>query len=361
MVKRLREKVILTPSDIKASSENLKVIGVFNPGAVRFGEDIILLARIAEAPIEEKTGFISSPRIEFNGISPKIAIDWINEKDNISSDPRGILLKNKLMRLRFISYLRLIRLDATGFEVKEIDEGPTFYPQEPYEEFGVEDPRITMIDGVYYFTYVAVSRKLGIATAIARTSDFKTYERLGIIFPTENKDVVILPDKINGEYVSYHRPVSANPFSNPNMQIAYSPDLIHWGRYDGLLYPRDGYWDEAKIGAGPPPIKTKHGFLEIYHGVKIDEHTGVAGKYCAGAALFDLNDPGKLLARSVEPILVPEGKKEKEGFVPDVIFPTGALLDKNEENIIIFSGGADTVVTVTEISLKDVMDSLADV
>ena len=97
------------------------------------------------------------------------------------------------------------------------------------EEFGLEDPRITQIGDRFYITYVAVSRH-GPATALASTTDFKTIERHGIIFCTENKDVVLLPERIGGEYVAIHRPVGDMPFSRPEMWTARSPDLIHWGR-----------------------------------------------------------------------------------------------------------------------------------
>ena len=169
----------------------------------------------------------------------------------------------------------------------------------------MEDPRITEINGAYYITYVGVSKKTGVCTALALTKDFKVFERLGIIFPMENKDIVLLPEIINDYYVAYHRPVGGHPFAKPNMQISFSPDLIHWGQHKFLMGTRDGYWDDHKLGAGPPPIKTDKGWLEIYHGV-LKKEDDVVGVYCAGAALFSLEEPGKLIGRSKEPVMMPE-------------------------------------------------------
>lgn len=357
MIKRLSHKVIVDIKDIKPSKEGYQVIGVFNPSAVLYKDQVYLLIRVAERPAEQKEGYFSSPAAQFNGKGFETLDQWIPIiKDN--GDKRQFKDKKQLMRLSFISHLRLVKMERNGFDIAHIDQKPSFYPENELEEYGVEDPRMTPVNGRFYFTYVAVSRKMGVATALASTSDFKEYTRHGFIFCLENKDVVLLPEKIKNRYVCYHRPVGACRLRPPAMQIAYSPDLIHWGEHAPLLEPRDGYWDAERIGAGPPPIKTSAGWLEIYHGVKIENEKDSVGVYRAGAALFDIDDPSKLIARSPEPILSPEEGHETQGFVNNVFFPTGLIMDEDGESVILYSGGADTVVTATKVSLKDILNSL---
>jgi len=359
MAKRLEHKILVTPEDFKPINENYKVIGAFNPAAVRFGDEICLLVRVAEAPIEERDNYFSSPRVTFGKDGEfNIKTEWFPIRPNHDGDNRKFWSNSRHSRLAFLSHLRLVKLDKTGFNVTFIDDKPTFYPVDENEEFGVEDPRLTKIDGRYYFTYVAVSRAMGVCTALASTADFESYTRHGVIFCMENKDIVLLPEKIKGKYVAYHRPSGGMRFSPMAMSIAYSTDLIHWGEHAPLLSTREGSWDDNKMGAGPPPIKIPEGWLEIYHGVSIEGENDPVGVYRAGAALFNLNDPGKLIARSNMPILEPVEKHEAKGFVGNVIFPTGIVVDETGDNIILFSGGADTVVTATKLSLKEVVDSM---
>lgn len=358
MIEKLDFKVLVGIEDVKPSHELLKVIGVFNPAAVRFGDDIMMLARVAETAKEEREGYMASPWYDFSSGSPVLKIDWIPCNPEVDRDSRKKFEKPQRMRLAFISHLRLIKIAPSGFDVVEIDDTPTFYPHHEYEEFGVEDPRLSEIDGRFYFTYVAVSQKAGVCTAMASTAEFKKYTRHGIIFCRENKDVVILPGKFNGKYCAYHRPVGGQKTNPPNMMSAFSPNLIHWGEHKVLMDVRPGYFDQDRMGGGTTPVKTEKGWLEIYHGVTVDDPAKPAGTYRAGTALFDLEDPTKLIARSAKPIMSPEDKSETDGFVANVTFPTAAVLGENEDDLLIYSGGADTVVTVTKLSLRQVMESL---
>jgi len=238
---------------------------------------------------------------------------------------------------------------------KRIDslEGARFDPANIDEEFGVEDPRITPIGDTFYITYVAVSRH-GVSTALASTKDFKSFQRHGILFPPENKDVVLFPEKIGGEYLALHRPNAATPFSKPEMWTARSPDLIHWGRHEQFLGGTDA-WDIGRIGAGPPPIRTPAGWLEIYHGnSRREEDTGI-GVYSGGALLLDLENPRRILGRAGQ-LFVPQTKYELEGFVPNVVFPTGIV--PRDETVLIYYGAADTFTAVVEFSLREILNSL---
>jgi len=183
-----------------------------------------------------------------------------------------------------------------------------------YEEFGVEDLRITPIEGEYLLTYSAYSRH-GVRNALARTKDFETVERVALITQADLRNVVIFPQKIDGRYVRLDRPHSEiTPWS---IWISYSPDLIHWGDSRMLIKPVPYHWDEMKVGPGAPPFQTAAGWLSIYHGVF---KTMAGAVYRLGVALHDLADPAKVLGVADRWILQPEDPWEVGGYVPNVVF-----------------------------------------
>jgi len=346
MIRRLFQKCLLHPSDLRASHEDLEVIGVFNPGVIAVEDGVVLLVRVAERPRERRAGFMGLPRWDPES---GLTIDWVPEEEVEPIDPRVIRLKrNGLIRLTSISHLRIV-WSRDGRSIDSVTD-LRFKPETAYEEYGVEDPRITRIGDRFYFTYVAVSRH-GAATALASTTDFQTFQRHGIIFCPENKDVVLFPEKIGGEYVALHRPSGAVAFTMPEMWLARSPDLIHWGSHEHFLGGVSS-WEVSRIGAGPPPIRTPEGWLVIYHGSREPAH-GAVGVYSAGALLLDSQDPRRILRRAREPILVPQSDFERHGFIPDVVFPTGVV--ESGETLLVYYGAADTVTAVVEFSQKDLL------
>ncbi len=350
MLQRLSSACLLRPEDVSPSDDFLEVVGTFNPGVVQVGNDVVLLVRVAERPRERREGHTPLPRYESGG---ELAIDWVCNDDIVSDDPRVVRSKaTGLARLTFISHLLVVRSSADG--AIAANAGPRLLPRTEYETFGIEDPRITRIGGRFYFTYVAVSSH-GAATALASTSDFKSFERHGIVFPPENKDVVLFPERIDGDYVAFHRPNPATHFSAPEMWLARSADLIHWSRHEPFHWGA-GAWETERIGGGAPPVKTPGGWLEIYHGTrKAPDEPGV-GVYSAGALLLDLEDPQRVIARSHEPIITPEAEFEREGFVPDVVFPTGLVV--RDEKAMIYYGAADAHVGVVEFAWESLLAAL---
>src|SRR5439155_21917140 len=154
-----------------------------------------------------------------------IVLDWEDNADLAPVDVRVVKQKRDgCVRLNFISHLR-VGYSRDGRNIDSV-AGAKLEPAAEYEEFGVEDPRITRIGDTFYITYVAVSRH-GAATALASTKDFQQFERHGIIFCPENKDVVLFPEKIADAYCALHRPNAATPFTKPELWLATSPDLIH--------------------------------------------------------------------------------------------------------------------------------------
>jgi predicted GH43/DUF377 family glycosyl hydrolase len=349
-VGRLSTRLLLRPADVPSSRDDFEVVGVFNPGAVRAGGEVVLLVRVAERPREHRPAFTGLPRWDAAG---GLTVDWVPDEDLEPVDRRVVRRKaDGLVRLTFTSHLRVVHC-GDGQARPEIGDG-MFRPQGETEEFGVEDPRITPLNGRFYFTYVAVSRH-GPATALASTADFRTFERHGVLFCPENKDVVLFPEMIGGAYAALHRPVCGTPFTRPEMWVARSPDLVHWGAHAPLAVAGGG-WQSGRVGAGPPPIRVSDGWLAIYHGNDHPGRPGEVGTYSAGAVLLAPADPATVIRRTTKPFFHPEAAFETNGFVPNVVFPTGVVQDGKV--ILVYYGAADTVTAVAEFSVRDVVDAM---
>lgn len=350
MLDRLFTHCMIKPGDIPASSDRMRVVGTFNPGAAAFGEGVVLLVRVVEQPIETRAGFVASPRID---PEQGVVIDWLKEDDYHCEDPRTVTHQQTgEVRLRFLSYLKVVH-SADGKKADSFT-GPVVAPNGPNEVYGIEDPRITQIGSTYYITYVAVSPH-GIATGLLSTMDFATFRRHGLIFCPENKDVVLFPEKVMGEYVALHRPSGSMKFSPPEVWLARSPDLIHWGTHARLL-GSEGRGMADRIGGGTPPIRTREGWLTIYHRSVKAKRDDVAGEYCGYALLLDLDNPAKIIADSSEPIMRPSKPFEKEGFLGGVVFPTGIVERKNQ--VFVYYGAADESVGVTAFSREALIELL---
>jgi predicted GH43/DUF377 family glycosyl hydrolase len=350
LLKRHFEKLLLGPADLKPLRDDFEVVGVFNPGAIVAGDEVILLVRVAERPRERREGFTALPRW---APDEGLVVDWVRNDALEPLDPRVVRRKaDGLVRLTFLSHLRVVRC-GDGRSVTQVSD-VRFLPETALEEFGVEDPRITALDGRFFFTYVAVSRH-GAATALASTTDFHQFERHGIVFCPENKDVVLFPERIDGQYVALHRPNAATPFCRPEMWVARSPDLIHWGRHE-CLHGGGAEWETGRVGAGTPPVRVDSGWLEIYHGNRQPTRPGEVGTYATGVLLLDPNDPARVLRRTATSIFEPTADFERHGFVPDVVFPTGIV--ESGQSYLIYYGAADSSTAVVEFSKGEVLESL---
>lgn len=326
------------------------VIGVFNPGVVKTNSGIALVARVAEKPRENRPGCVGLPRLGSGG---EVVIDWVREEELDQSDSRVVSRKDdNLQRLTSISHLQVFR--SRDGRSAEWEPGPKFFPESSVEEYGMEDPRITEIDGKHWITYVAVSR-YGAATALASTEKFEMIERHGLIYYPENKDVVLFPHKVKGQYVSLHRPNPNARFGRPQIWLARSPDLLHWGQHE-RLYSGCADWENDRVGAGAPPIEIDEGWLEIYHGSRRSTRIDEVGAYSAGVLLLDRDDPTRILKRSHGPIMQPTADFERTGFVPDVVFPT-ALIECGD-SLQVYYGAADACIGVVEFSRRELLEAL---
>ena len=209
MIDRLSDELLLRPCDIQPSQGGWEVIGVFNPAVAIVGDELVMLARVAECPTEKRAGWTALPRWTDHG---EAAFDWVRDDDLHKTDARVVALKNSGdLRLTSISHFQVFRQSAAGNEAWKFVG--MLLPEGSSEEFGIEDPRITKIDDAYWITYVVVSQS-GAATALMSSTDLGTFQRHGIIFASENKDVVLFPERIAGDYVALHR---------PNPRFAFSP------------------------------------------------------------------------------------------------------------------------------------------
>lgn len=376
MVKTIRDKIILRPNQIKPTSNLFKVIGVLNPGAARLkNKKIVLYVRVIEQLKKFKDSkYYYSPR--YTGKNKfKIKIDRFPKNQIIGDDNFGFEFKNETKRLSYISHLRRVILDKDGFSILHTDKKPSFFGLKNDSELGIEDPRITKIDDEYYMTYVGLSIKEGISTYLAASNDCKAWKRLGIIFGQQDKDVVLFPEKINGKYVAFDRPEGNFRFSPPHIGIAFSKDLIHWGNLKSIdLHSKK--IELSRSGSGPPPINISRGFLFLLHavtriktrgfiidlkrklGMKVEEGPSV---YATWAALFNKQNPLKLISHSHVPILIPKKKHEISFEGKKVIFPTGLIFDENKKDLLVYSGAGDIYVTAKKIKLKDILKTLKNV
>ncbi len=348
MAPRVLTRCLLRSEDLRRRFEGFEVIGAFNPAAVSHGDRVVLLIRVAERPREVREGFVALPY--WDAQLGKAAIDWRRLDEVESLDPRVVRLKaGGQIRLTFLSWL-LVAFSRDGLSIDSFGETPLL-PADRYESFGVEDPRLVRLGDRFYFTYVAVSEH-GIATALASTDGFRSFRRHGIIFCPENKDVVLFPEQVGGEYVALHRPNPNAHFTAPEIWLARSPDLLHWGAHRRLL-GSEAAWATAKIGGGTPPVRTDLGWLSLFHGHIRPQRPGEVGQYAAAVLLQDLDDPDRVVGISPRLVMLAEHDFERSGFLADVVFPSGLV--RRGDQLDVYYGAADTSTGVARFALADLL------
>ncbi|MEI6695801.1 MAG: glycoside hydrolase family 130 protein [Bacteroidota bacterium] len=308
---------ILTRADIPDIYPQLvDATSVFNPGAIKFEDKYLLMLRVQSRSRET---FMVMAESE-NGIDFKV--------------------ENKIV-------------DFKGIEkVKE-------------KIYHIYDARISKIEGVYYIMF-AMDMDGGCQLGLGKTLDFKSFEFMGL---TSNEDIrngVLFPEKVNGNYLRMDRPNRSRhdngTTSGSTIWLSKSDDLLNWEPLAPLIDGRFHYWDEF-IGSGPPPVKTRKGWLHIYHGVA--GHFGSSNIYQAGVMLLDLNDPSKVISRSWCNILEPRELYELTGQVPNVVFPSGMIVmkyDKEgyalpESEVYVYYGAADTSVGLAVTTINELLEN----
>lgn len=308
---------ILTRADIPdIHPELVDATSVFNPGAIKFGDQYILLLR-TQARSRETYIVVA-------------------ESDN-----------------------------GVDFQVR--DEIVHFRGMEKITEkiYHIYDPRISCIEGRYYVMF-AMDMDDGCQLGIGVTDDFKNFDFLGIASNEDIRNGVLFPEKIDGRYLRMDRPNKARhasgPTSGTTIWLSESDDLLHWTPVAPLISGRFHYWDEF-IGSGPPPVKTRQGWLHVYHGVA--GHFGSSNIYQGGVMLLDLTDPSKVIGRCRHNILEPREIWELAGQVPNVCFPSGWVVEQfdnegyalPESEVKIYYGAADTVIGLYISTIQELISA----
>lgn len=346
IAKRFVENPLLSPNDIPASTEGLEITCLLNPGVFQFKGKTWLIVRVAERP-KQNDAIISFPILTESGSINIIEIKK-DDPELIATDARVINYKGTDY-LTTLSHLRLLCSDD-GIKFYEPEDYPSLVGEGILEAFGIEDCRVALIEGKYYLTFTSVSDN-GVGVGLRTTTDWKNFEKHGMILPAHNKDCAIFEEKINGLFYALHRPSSVDIGGN-YIWIASSPDGIHWGKHHCIVRTRKGLWDSKRVGAGAAPIKTEKGWLEIYHGAN-ENH-----QYCLGAFLLDLNDPTKVLARTEEPIMVPTAEYEISGFFGNVVFTNGHIVEPDGDTVTIYYGASDEFVCGAKFSINEIISLL---
>ncbi len=278
------------------------IMYVFNPGAIKFNGEYLMIvdAATAATPI----------------------VFWIaRSKDGVHFTPDPAPIANW-------------PIPAAGFENC------------------IYDPRITRIGDEYILMYASHSTNNRVRTGVVRTKDFVAFERIEQRETgRNNRNSVLFPEKINGRYVRFDRPMGDDELEPSDMCISYSGDLSDWSDTKVLMTPRPGCWDSHKIGGGAVPIKTPGGWLVVYHGV---DRTCNGFIYRLGVMLLDLEDPSKIIARGGLPVLWPDRPYEMLGRVMNVTFACNAILEE-DGTVKVYYGAADTCVGLATAKLEELI------
>ena len=315
-MERHPDNPIITREHIPPIAPHLvDVSSVFNPGAVKFENKYLLMLRVQNRGRE--TFFLTA-----------------ESRDGFCFD-----ISDKSVRLQ-------------GIE----DIGEAVYH--------CYDARITEIDGVYYIMF-AMDMDSGCRLGLARTSDFEDYKFLGIVSDDDNRNGVLFPGKAGGKYMRLDRPnrpvLEGGPASGSAIYLSESDDLLNWRGIGPVIEGRFHFWDEL-IGAGPPPLKTREGWIQVYHGVAL--HLSSSHIYQAGVMLLDLEDPAIVRGRCPYNILEPREPYEMIGQVPNVVFPSGLIAEDVDDEgcaslespALLYYGAADTSVGLARTTVQELID-----
>ena len=308
MFERSSSNPILQPSDRWWEAK-----GVFNPGVARSGNEVVMVYRAVGADGISRFGLATS-----------------------------------------IDGVAFTRRDLPVFEARLED---------PLGRLGIEDPRITTIDGRYLITYTKVSvdtadtpplawepAPFRLRSTIGATEDFESISELSIVLDRINtKDLVLFPERIGGNYVAMIR-------EYPAIRIIRSPDLVHWSSPFPLLEPIPGTWEAERVGSGPPPVRTREGWLVLYHANEYLRHPGNHRMYRMGVALVDLDNPERVIRRYPEPVFEPQADYEIQGPVGNVVFGTG-LIDHGEQWWLYYGAG-DGVIGLASVDKASLLSLL---
>jgi beta-1,4-mannooligosaccharide/beta-1,4-mannosyl-N-acetylglucosamine phosphorylase len=310
--------------------------------------------------------YMNNPVVERSDI-PEIAPDLIGVTSVFN--PGAVLFNGKIKLMLRVQN----RARETYFIMAESDDGINFQVEdkivtwkdiEKVNEriFHVYDPRITKIRNLYYIMF-AMDIESGCKLGLGSTADFIDFQFIDIVSQEDNRNGVLFPEKVSGKYLRLDRPnkvqLEDGPLTGSSIWLSESDDLLNWKPVKEIIKGEPHYWDEL-IGAGPPPIKTPKGWLQIYHGIAMHYQP----IYQAGVMLLDLEDPSQLISRGRFNILEPRELYETTGQVPNVCFPTGIIIEEFDENgfarleskVSVYYGAADTSVGLATSTVEKLLN-----
>jgi beta-1,2-mannobiose phosphorylase / 1,2-beta-oligomannan phosphorylase len=364
------DRLVLTPGDIDITRSPLAghidaetyVLGAFNPGLARLPTgSLLMMVRIAEAlrqPIFD--GHVHAIRWD----ADRYVLDaWPLELCD-TSDPRKFMLHGhgwKIMALTSLAWLLPVELSPDGLRVVAIHYDRTIAPQGRYQCYGIEDARISRVEGRWLMTTCSVSPERH-STTLYSSDNALDWAFEGIVLDHQNKDMLIFEGLIGGKYWAQTRPLGALFFvyppgspwhAGPSINHATSPDALHWMPHiEPAIRPHAGTAATARIGGGTPPILAevagRRGWLTLWHGVEPKQIVGIYRTYWS---LLDPEEPWKVLATSHEPLIEPNPELteplQDQMYLDDVVFSTG-IADAGE-HFIVASGEADLACRITHV------------
>ncbi len=316
-MQRSPKNPILTRADIPAITPDLvDVTSVFNPGAIRFEGRFYLLLRV-----------------QTRGRETVLMLAESEDGERFSVQPR------------------LIEIEG----IKGVGE----------RIYHIYDPRLTRIDDRIYVMFAADADG-GCRLGVARTEDLDRFELAGFGGGEDVRNGVLFPERFEGRFLRLERPnrdrLTGGVTTGSQIVLAASDDLIVWKTLGPVMSGRLHHWDEL-IGSGPPPVKTRAGWLHVYHGIAT--HFASANIYQAGVCLLDLEDPQRVVARGRNNILEPRELYEQVGQVPNVVFPSGMIVDEFDGEgfavpgsvVRLYYGAADTVVGLATTTIGELVSA----
>jgi beta-1,2-mannobiose phosphorylase / 1,2-beta-oligomannan phosphorylase len=361
--------LIFRPGDVDLSKSPLRrsldapthVLGAFNPGFTRLLHgNLLMMVRVAEALSEPVAdGHVRAIRWTTNGyVLDRYPLASVN-----MTDPRQFSLRqgtHRLLALTSLSWLLPVELTPDGRQIVAVHYDRAIEPAASYQEYGVEDARISKVDDLWYMTTCSVSAERH-CTTLHISQDGLIYALHGIVLDHQNKDMILFEGKVGGKFVALTRPLGevyfaypeTSPYAGgPSIHLAASPDVFHWKPFDRPgIRARKQSLSSMKVGGGSPPIRTERGWLLIYHGVETRETVGV---YRSFWALLDLEDPSRIIRLEDETPLL-EANPELTRPIADqmylptpVVFTTG-IADAGD-HYVIASGEADLACRITHLA-----------
>ena len=362
------DAIVFSPDDVDLSRSPLRngisahtyVLGAFNPGLTTLPNgNLLLMVRVAEAlrePVKNNEAYSIRWSTDGRFVTDAWPLSDVNMKD-----PRKFAIRSyefPVYALTSLSWLLPVEMDPTGEHVLHIHYEKAISPKASNQEYGIEDPRISAIDGRYYMTTCCVSSERH-STMLYVSDDGLSYSCLGMILDHQNKDMLLFGGKIAGAYRALTRPLGECYFASapdseyhpgPAIHMASSPDLLHWKPFDRpFLRSRRHTSSNARIGGGTPPIRTSKGWLMLYHGV---ESLGNVGRYQTFWAMLDTVDPSKIIhLADSEPLLSSNNdltkRIEDKIYLTDVVFTTG--IAEHDDLYVVASGELDLACRITTL------------